>query len=155
MAQHLRLGFFSRWLRLRSGLSHHLARAASSVLKPVLHVCTTCRAESPDDSGERPGALLFDALRTLNTAAGGALDLRSVSCLAACDRGCTAAISMPGKFNYLLGGLSPETALDVFDYAVRYGASPTGLVLPSRRAESLRHAILGRFPGVETGVEPS
>ena len=124
-------------------------------MRPVLHVCSTCRAGMSDNAEERPGALLFRALQTLNETASGALDLRSISCLAACDRGCTAAISMPGKFNYLLGGLSPETAADVFDYAHRYGASPTGLVLPSRRAESLRHAILGRFPGVETGVEPS
>ena len=124
-------------------------------MKPVLHICSTCRAGRLDDVAERPGALLLKVLQTLNEAAGGGLDLRSVSCLAACDRGCTAAISMPGKFNYLLGGLSPETAADVFDYAHRYGASPTGLVLPSRRAGSLRHAILGRFPGVETGVEPS
>jgi predicted metal-binding protein len=121
----------------------------------VLHVCSTCRAGTSDDSAERPGARLFGALQRLNAAAGGVIDLRSVSCLAACDRGCTAAISMPGKFSYLLGGLSPETAGDVFDYALRYGASPTGLVLPSRRAESLRHAVLGRFPGLETQVEPS
>ena len=124
-------------------------------MKPVLHVCSTCRAGKPDDIAERPGALLFGALQTLNEAAGGVLDLRPVSCLAACDRGCTAAISMPGKFNYLIGGLSPETASDVFDYALRYGASPTGLVLPSRSVASRRHAILGRFPGAETGVEPS
>ena len=124
-------------------------------MRPVLHVCSTCRAGMSDNAEERAGALLFRALQTLNETASGALDLRSISCLAACDRGCTAAISMPGKFNYLLGGLSPETAADVFDYARRYGASPTGLVLPSRRAGSLRHAILGRFPGVETGIEPS
>ena len=122
-------------------------------MRPVLHVCSTCRAGTSADGEERPGALLLRALQTLNETASGALDLRSISCLAACDRGCTAAISMPGKFNYLLGGLSPETAADVFDYAQRYGASATGLVLPSRRASSLRHAILGRFPGVETGVD--
>jgi predicted metal-binding protein len=99
-----------------------------------------------------PGAQLHDALAQMNAAAGAPVDLRQVSCLAACDRGCTAAIAMPGRFSYLLGGLSPQTAPDVFDYALRYAASKTGLVLPSKRAESLRHAVLGRFPGAESPV---
>ena len=118
--------------------------------RPILHVCITCKAgEALDDAAPRPGALLHGALDALNTAAGAPVDLRTVSCLAACDRGCTAAISMPGRFSYLLGGMSPATAEDVFDYAQRYAASKTGLVLPSKRAESLRHAVLGRFPGAE------
>ena len=62
---------------------------------------------------------------------------------------------MPGRFSYLLGGMDPQTADDVFDYVGRYAASPTGLVLPSRRAASLRHAILGRFPGAEVGMDGS
>jgi predicted metal-binding protein len=118
--------------------------------RPVLHICITCRAgEEVAFGGKPPGADLHGALAELNAAAGEPVDLRQVSCLAACDRGCTAAISMPGKFSYLLGGMGPQTAEDVFDYAQRYAASKTGLVLPSKRAESLRHAVLGRFPGAE------
>jgi predicted metal-binding protein len=125
----------------------------SPPVRPVLHVCVTCRAGEPEGAApERPGARLHAALTDLNRAAGEPVDLRPVSCLAACERGCTAAISMPGKFAYLLGGMGPGTAEDVFDYAGRYAASPTGLVLPSRRAQSLRHAILGRFPHAEVGV---
>lgn len=121
--------------------------------RPILHICVTCRAAQEVAFGERPlGADLHGAVAQLNTQAGEPVDLRQVSCLAACDRGCTAAISMPGKFSYLLGGMSPQTADDVFDYAQRYAASNTGLVLPSRRAESLRHAVLGRFPGAEVPV---
>jgi predicted metal-binding protein len=124
-----------------------------SLSRPVLHICITCKAgEIVEGDALAPGGQLHDALADLNAAAGLPVDLRTVSCLAACDHGCTAAISMPGKFSYLLGGMSPQTAVDVFDYAQRYAASKTGLVLPSKRAESLRHAVLGRFPGAEVPV---
>ncbi|MHB8284023.1 MAG: DUF1636 family protein [Caulobacteraceae bacterium] len=121
--------------------------------RPVLHICITCKAGlDPALQDTSPGADLHAALNALNAAAGKPVDVRAVSCLAACDRGCTAAISMPGKFSYLLGGMSPDTAVDVFDYAQRYAASKTGLVLPSKRADSLRHAVLGRFPGAEVSI---
>jgi predicted metal-binding protein len=126
--------------------------------RPILHICVTCRGgqalalDALALDPKPPGAQLHDALAQMNAAAGGPVDIRQVSCLAACDRGCTAAIAMPGRFSYLLGGLSPQTAEDVFDYALRYAASKTGLVLPSKRAESLRHAVLGRFPGAESPV---
>ena len=127
--------------------------SSSASPRPVLHICVTCRAGEEVAIGDKPpGADLHAALVELNAAAGAPVDLRQVSCLAACERGCTAAISMPGKFSYLLGGMSPQTAEDVFDYAQRYAASKTGLVLPSKRAESLRHAVLGRFPGAEVPV---
>jgi predicted metal-binding protein len=80
--------------------------------------------------------------------------LRPVSCLAACEHGCTAAIFMPGKsFGYLLGGLDAAIAPDILDYAHRYSAAPTGAVMPSRRAPSLANAILSRFPAY--GLEPA
>jgi predicted metal-binding protein len=121
--------------------------------RPVLHICATCRAGEEVAFGDQPpGAALFGAVDRMNAEAGEPVDVRQVSCLAACDRGCTAAISMPGKFSYLLGGMGPQTAEDVFDYAQRYAASKTGLVLPSKRAQSLRHAVLGRFPGAEVPV---
>ena len=125
-------------------------------VRPTLHICVSCRAgEADTDDAPRPGTRLFEALSSMNVDAGEPINLRSASCLAACERGCTAAISMAGRFSYLLGGLSPDTAQDVFDYAGRYAASATGLVLPSKRAGSLQHAILGRFPGSEIGMDGS
>jgi predicted metal-binding protein len=117
--------------------------------RPVLHVCVTCRAGVPCEDGQTPpGARLHGALEQLNDAAGGPVELRSVACLAACDRGCTAAISMPGQFAYLLGGLSASLAGDVLDYAQRYSTAKNGFVLLSKRAASLRHSILGRIPNL-------
>jgi predicted metal-binding protein len=115
-----------------------------NLLSTVLHVCVTCKADS--ESEERRGQRLYRALEE-SLAGTEDVELRPVSCLAACDHGCTAAVSMPGKpFGYLLGHLQPQHAADILDYARRYGASPTGSVMPSRRAPSLVNAILSRFP---------
>jgi predicted metal-binding protein len=116
-------------------------------------VCITCKANQPCEDGEqRPGHKVYEAIERLieTDDAGARIELRPVSCLAACERGCAATIFMPGKFGYLLGGLTPDLAADVLAYAGAYAASVTGVVLPSRRAASLRHAILGRFPPQDT-----
>ncbi len=120
-------------------------------MRPILHVCIACRAGALCEDGQSPpGARLHGALERLNAAAGAPVELRSVACLAACDRGCTAAISMPGQFSYLLGGLSAGIAGDVLDYAQRYPTATNGFVLRSKRAASLRHSILGRIPNLES-----
>ncbi len=111
----------------------------------ILHVCTTCRAGrilGPDDIP--PGAILHDRLRDL------ALDpdaIRPVTCLAHCERGCAAALTEPGKWSTLLGGLTLDHAPDLLAYLDLFAASASGAVLPSRRAPSLRHAVVGRIPG--------
>jgi predicted metal-binding protein len=130
------------------------ARIGEAVTKhsAVLHVCVTCKAGT--DSEERPGQLLYAALEALLGDDSKPVELRPVSCLAACEHGCAAAIFMPGKhFGYLLGRLGPEQAADILDYARLYGASATGAVMPSRRAPSLANAILSRFPAY--GLEPA
>jgi predicted metal-binding protein len=124
-------------------------------VRPVLYVCVTCRAgELCEDGQVAPGARLHGALEQLNAAAGAPVELRSVACLAACDRGCTAAISMPGQFGYLLGGLSAGIAGDVLDYAQRYSTAKNGFVLLSKRAASLRNSILGRIPNLAPVLLP-
>ena len=129
-----------------------------SGLRPTLTVCKTCRAGRELAEGEiPPGALLYDALRmkldALQAKGDGApVSLRQVSCLASCERGCAAAISMPGKWTNLLGFLSPALASDLLDYACAYAASSTGTVMPSRRPASLGSLILGRVPHPEVAA---
>lgn len=116
---------------------------------PNLYVCTTCRAGRPLAEGETsPGQYLHDAVARL-MGEGSPVALRPVACLASCERGCTAAISAPGKWSYLLGGLSAGDAADLLTYGAAYAVSRTGTVLPSKRPASLARAILGRFPAQE------
>jgi predicted metal-binding protein len=122
-----------------------LGGAVSKSFSTLLHVCVTCKAAG--EEAEPPGQRLYQALAECLAGTGDELELRPVACLAACERGCTAAIFRPGKpFGYLLGHLQPQHAADILDYARRYAASPTGSVMPSRRAPSLAHSILSRFP---------
>jgi predicted metal-binding protein len=67
--------------------------------------------------------------------------------LASCEQGCAASVSMPGKWSYLLGRLSPAHAGDLVEYGAAYAASDNGTVWRSGRAASLRDAILARVPG--------
>jgi predicted metal-binding protein len=115
-------------------------------MAPTLHVCVTCRCGAPPavEEAVRDGQRLFDDLTAVAASSG--LRLRPVECLANCARGCSAAISMPGKWSYLLGGLSPALAADLAAYAAAYAESRTGTVMPSRRAASLRGMIVGRIP---------
>ena len=113
---------------------------------PVFHVCVTCRTGPPPavEEAVRDGQRLFDQMAPLAARAG--VELRPVECLANCARGCSAAITMDGKWSYLLGGLNPSLAADLIDFAGLYGQARTGTVMPSRRAASLREMIVGRIP---------
>ncbi len=114
-------------------------------MTPTLHVCVTCRAGLPLAEGQTaPGRSMHDAVAS--HPALDAVELREVSCLSVCGEGCAAAISMPGKWSYLLGRLTPELAGDLLAYARLYAAHPTGTVLPSKRAPSLARMIMGRLP---------
>ncbi len=114
-------------------------------MTPILHVCVTCRAGLPLAEGQTPpGRFMHQAIAVHPDVA--AVDLREVTCLSVCDQGCAAAISMPGKWTYLLGRLTPDLAGDLLAYARTYAAHPTGTVLPSKRAPSLARMIMGRLP---------
>ena len=121
-----------------------------------IHVCVTCKAgEACEDEAERPGLRLRRALDAALAERGDAgwLAIREVSCLASCDHGCAAAISMSGKWSYLLGRLGAQKAADVLAYAGVYRASRTGVVLPSKRPASLHDAVLGRMPSLVPAAE--
>jgi len=118
--------------------------------KPVLHVCTTCRAGNPLAEDEvPPGRHLHDAVAAALAAhPAPPVELRPVKCMAACDHGCTAAMTAPGKWGYLLGRLDLSHAGDLLTYGAAYAASGSGAVLPSRRPASLRSVVLGRLPSL-------
>ncbi len=119
--------------------------------RPVLHICLTCKpaGEDPAAPGEdAAGARLHEAVvarlrvRDLEHA----VRVNPVTCMANCERGCSLAVSAPGKWAYLAGFLNAGLADDVIDYALVYAASKTGAVMPSKRAASLRDVIVARVP---------
>ncbi|MBV1837767.1 DUF1636 domain-containing protein [Acetobacter estunensis] len=121
----------------------------SEATQPVFHVCVTCRKPAPD--AQPMGQELYD--RLLESAGTAGVRVCAVKCLAACANGCSATISMPGKWAWLLGHLTPDKSDDLLTYAQAYAASKSGAVMPSRRPASLSDMILGRFPALLPAVE--
>jgi predicted metal-binding protein len=112
-----------------------------------LHVCVTCG--HPDEP--RPGLILHDRIAAL-MGVDEPFALKPVTCLARCGDGCSAAATAPGKWGYLLGRLTPDHAEDLIAYARAYAAAPSGTVMPSRRAPSLKDVVIGRIPALETAA---
>lgn len=118
--------------------------------RPCLYVCTTCKQDGTSlAEGETPpGRLLYEAvarkLEDLGDAA--PVDVAPVVCFANCEQGCSAGLSQPGKWAYMVGHIGPEHADDLIAYGAAYAKSEIGAVLRSGRPDSLRHAIVGRFP---------
>jgi predicted metal-binding protein len=120
--------------------------------RPRLIICTTCRAgRTLAEDEPTPGARLHRELQRLLSQGTGTspVELKQIACLANCERGCSGAITMPGKWTYLLGFLSAEHAGDLLTYGAAYASSVNGTVLPSRRPDSLRHVVIGRVPPME------
>jgi predicted metal-binding protein len=109
-----------------------------------LYVCISCKK-----TGEGDGERLYEAARACLEAAevtATGTELHPVTCFGNCEQGCSAAIAGPGKWGYLLGGLTPDLAGDLITYAGAYAASATGTVLRRARPASLERALLTRFP---------
>lgn len=118
--------------------------------RALLHVCTTCRAGvEPAADRPLPGTMLHERLETLLAGRPDApVRLLEAKCLSNCAQGCSAAIAMPGKWSYLLGGLDLDVAADLLDYAATYAASASGVVMPSKRPASLAAMVHGRIPAL-------
>ncbi len=119
--------------------------------RPVLHICLTCKPAgeepaAPDETaaGARLHEAVVERLRARDLEQ--AVRVNPVTCMANCEQGCSLAVSAPGKWTYLAGYLSAGLADDVIDYALVYAASKTGVVMPSKRAPSLRDVIVARVP---------
>jgi predicted metal-binding protein len=120
-------------------------------LRPVLHICLTCQPAGEesglpgeDTAGARLHQAVSDHLRATNLEE--TIRINPVNCMANCEQGCSVALSAPGKWTYLTGYLKAELAEDLVTYAVTYGASKSGVVMPSKRPDSLREVIVARVP---------
>jgi predicted metal-binding protein len=119
--------------------------------RPQLFICLSCRrsgAAAAPEGEPTDGKRLYDAVSSLAAVMGAASPVQVIPtlCFANCERGCTAGISAPGKWSYVMGELDPEQAADLLLYGEAYAKAKTGVVLPSGRPASLQHSVIARFP---------
>ena len=116
----------------------------SETALPLIYVCITCRRAGEPDAEPRPGALLADA--TEKAAAGTAVEVRCLRCLANCTRGPSAAMRCNGSWTYVFGGLDPANA-DALVAGAKLLAGASDGILPWRgRPEILKRALIARVP---------
>jgi len=114
-----------------------------------LFVCITCRlnGETTEDQQPRPGARLIGILSQLIEDGQQEIEIVPVECLSNCTRGCTVAISGPGKWTYVLGALDPEQhADDVLRFARLHHAHAEGLPVWRERPVHIRKNTIARVP---------
>lgn len=113
----------------------------------TLHVCITCRAGLPVLEGEPvPGARLHDALAAQGAPAG--VRIVPVECLSACSNGAAIALSAPGRWTYVYGGMSAEDAPDILAGAGAYAGTSDGIVPWRERVTIFRKRSLARIPPI-------
>jgi len=120
----------------------------NSAAATTLHVCVTCRAGENGDTGPRPGRRLYDALIDAQHRQDHPPSFRiiEVECLSNCDRGCSVALSGPGRWTYVYGDLDRNCVDDVITGAERYAATSDGLVPWRERPTIFRKGVIARIP---------
>jgi predicted metal-binding protein len=128
-----------------TSFSENSARPCAS----KLFVCITCRlnGEIAEEQQQRPGARLMQILSPLVEAGGQEIEIVPVECLSNCTRGCTVAVSAPGKWTYVIGALDPEQhADDVLQFARLHQAHADGLPVWRERPVHIRKNTIARVP---------
>jgi predicted metal-binding protein len=116
----------------------------------TLFVCVTCRREGDPPADVRPGARLFAALKEQ----AGDLDVQPVECLSNCTRSCTAAVTAPGKWTYVVGHLDPDRHVpDMVQFARLHQASADGLTVWRDRPVHVRKNTIARVPPMPMPIE--
>ena len=114
----------------------------------TLHVCVTCRAGEDGEAVPRPGRRLYDALIDAQRRQESLPSVRiiEVECLSNCNRGCSIALSGPGRWSYIYGDLTHASVDDVIVGAERYAATTDGLVPWRERPTIFRKGVIARIP---------
>ena len=109
----------------------------------TLFVCVTCRREGEATAEPWPGARFYATLK--EQAAD--LEIVPVECLSNCTRSCTAAVTAPGKWTYVIGHLDPERNVDdILKFTRAHHAHVDGLPAWCERPEHVRKNTIARVP---------
>jgi predicted metal-binding protein len=114
----------------------------------TLHVCVTCLAGEDREAAPRAGRRLHDALVEAQRRQDDPPRFRIVEaeCLSNCNRGCSVALSGPGRWSYVYGDLGQASVDDLLAGASRYAATSDGLVPWRERPTIFRKGVIARIP---------
>jgi predicted metal-binding protein len=114
----------------------------------TLHVCVTCLAGEDRETVPRAGRRLHDGLVEAQRRHDGPSSFRIVEaeCLSNCNRGCSVALSGPGRWSYVYGDLGETSVDDLLAGASRYAATTDGLVPWRERPAIFRKGVIARIP---------
>ncbi|EJU12825.1 hypothetical protein NRB_25410 [Novosphingobium sp. 11B] len=120
---------------------------------PSVVVCNTCRHTADareDETGQRGGALLEAAMRSVQAADPElqGVQIQAMPCLFACSRHCTVHIRAPGKVGYVLGDFTPDedAARAILEYAARHAESEHGRVPFKEWPQGVKGHFITRTP---------
>lgn len=123
------------------------ATTSSSDTTATLHVCVSCRAGTDREAEPLPGARLYDALiHAVQIQARPGIRIAAVECLSNCNRGCSVALTGPGRWSYVYGDLTEAAIGELLDGAERYASTADGLVPWRERPAILRKGVIARIP---------
>lgn len=117
----------------------------------TLYVCVTCRSEATPPDVERPGARLLAAVEGRHESERAGLKVVAAECLSNCQRSCSAAVTAPGKWTYVIGGLDPDLhAGDILEFARLHQAHEQGLPVWRERPIHIRKNTIARVPPMQS-----
>ena len=124
------------------------ANSNSSDTAVTLYVCITCRAGEDGEATPRAGRRLYDALAETQQRQDEPPRFRIVEteCLSNCNRGCSVALTGPGRWSYIYGDLSQASVDDIITGATNYAATEHGLVPWRERPTIFRKGVIARIP---------
>jgi predicted metal-binding protein len=124
------------------------ATSESCDIAATLHVCVTCLAGEDRETVPRAGRRLHDALLEAQRRQDVPPSFRIVEaeCLSNCNRGCSVALSGPGRWSYVYGDLGEASVDDLLAGASRYAATVDGLVPWRERPTIFRKGVIARIP---------
>lgn len=114
----------------------------------TLYVCVTCLAGEDRETEPRAGRRLHDALAETQRGQNNLQSVRIVEaeCLSNCNRGCSVALTGPGRWSYIYGDLNQACVDDLLAGASRYAATNDGLVPWRERPTIFRKGVIARIP---------
>jgi predicted metal-binding protein len=120
----------------------------SSDAAATLHVCVTCLAGEDRETVPRAGRRLHDALADALSRQDDPPGFRIVEaeCLSNCNRGCSVALTGPGRWSYVYGDLNQASVDELLAGALRYAATTDGLVPWRERPTIFRKGVIARIP---------